>query len=413
MSPGGARPGVPHRPAGTGSLSRSVDRNGRVTYRGQITRDGQRYLARGVTVRRGVSDAAARRLADANLRALIAELDAGEVPDRQKARVTLAQWCDDWLTAKKRTLPAETSSWEQYEQVTRLSIVPYLGHYRLIALRQTHILAWREWLLTTPVWRGQIDPMDEPRAKPRPPRYVKLAETILRAILRDALGADYRVSPTLFALPHVDVPDTAERPYLTAAQFVRLTDAAPEPWRTFWTVSYYAGLRVQEAIGLTWRQVDPFRGGVLVDTQRDRYTHAPRAPKRGSIGFVPLPASVLAALAAHREGQEAATGRAVRPDDLVFPHRAGAPYTYEFVVRTLRRHLAAAGLDATMGTHALRHGAAMVRVDIDTPLVRLREQMRHRKIETTMRYLHPTQEGGSEDAEQVAKRVDQARKRGS
>src|SRR5262245_31769332 len=101
----GARPGVPHKPLGQGSVACWTSGGRRVCH-GVVTRDGVRYRARAVTVKRGMTEATARRLAAEHLRALLRGLDANRPPDPARDRTTLAAWAPQWQELKKPELTA-------------------------------------------------------------------------------------------------------------------------------------------------------------------------------------------------------------------------------------------------------------------------------------------------------------------
>lgn len=77
---GGARVGVPHREAGTGSMSRWVDKTGRVVFRGCVTVQGVKHNAKSASVMGGRSEAATRHLAERHLRDLLRRLAEGPPP---------------------------------------------------------------------------------------------------------------------------------------------------------------------------------------------------------------------------------------------------------------------------------------------------------------------------------------------
>ena len=115
----GARLGEPHRPAGTGNVKRSVDARGLVSFQGRVTRDGLVYWSKAVSCRKlptgkRLSETAAKRLAEANLRKLLDDLGEGRTPDPAKERIRLEDFATLWRRAKADSLPADTPSWRTY-----------------------------------------------------------------------------------------------------------------------------------------------------------------------------------------------------------------------------------------------------------------------------------------------------------
>src|SRR5262249_35417653 len=174
---------------------------------------GVRYRARAVPVKRGMPEAPARRLAAEHLRALLRGLDANRPPDPARDRTTLAAWAPQWQELKKPELTA--GSRERYANLLEYHVLPYLGALRLDALRPGHVLWWRERLLTE----------DGPPGKPRAPVEVRAAETLLRAMLRDAAAHEHSVSEAIAKMRHLKAQH-AKPSAFTGAQFLRLLEAA-------------------------------------------------------------------------------------------------------------------------------------------------------------------------------------------
>src|SRR5262249_54903434 len=135
-SPRSARPGLDHLREGQGRPDHLL----------RPRHPGREGLPRaGVTVRRGVTEATARRKAAEHL--LIREVDRGTVPDRARDRTTLAQWVAVWGPEKEQSLPVK-STWTRYANLLPHHLLPELGRVQLIKLRPEHVLRWRAWMRT-------------------------------------------------------------------------------------------------------------------------------------------------------------------------------------------------------------------------------------------------------------------------
>lgn len=154
-----------------------------------------------------------------------------------------------------------------------------------------------------------------------------------------------------------------------------LAAAGREPYRTMVLVGARTGLRVGELLGLRWCDVDR-RGAKLTIRQaivRGKVT----TPKNGKPRNVPLCASALAALHAHRHLR----------GPLVFCNEDGAPITRNQAKGPLWIQCKRAGL-REVGWHTLRHTFASHLVMRGAPLRTVQELLGHSTIKMTMRYSH-------------------------
>jgi integrase/recombinase XerD len=140
--------------------------------------------------------------------------------------------------------------------------------------------------------------------------------------------------------------------------------------RVLLTVLYMAGLRVSEACGLRWRnlQARGEAGQILV--------HG----KGGRTRAVMLPPAVWGQLTALRRVQAA--------DSPVFASRAGKPLERSRVLRIVKDASQRAGIAADVTTHWLRHAHASHALDHGAPIHLVQATLGHRSVATTSRYLH-------------------------
>ena len=372
---GGAQKGQRQRPSGSGSVTRAVDARGYVSYRVRVMRDGVVHRAPGVGVRRGMTESQARRLAEQRLRELVRRLDAGDVPDPVRDRITLSAWLESWSAQKQDSLPRDTTSWSIYESHLRLHIAPYLGHLRLAAIRPRHVTDWRARL----------------REDGRSVGTIRYAEKLLKRVLADARTQEYPVSAAVIDLPPLAPEKRAERPHLSEAGLRRLLAVAEEPWRTMWLVAFCGALRFGELAGLRWRHVLWTANRLDVQEQEHRSRQA-TAPKAGSSGQVVVPAEAIHALRVH-QARERDAGRRCADDDRVFLLPSGRVLNYSAVRAALKRHAALAQIP-DVATHAFRHGAGFAAAAGGAPLLGVRDNMRHRSLSTTGIYVAHRDEAG-------------------
>lgn len=140
--------------------------------------------------------------------------------------------------------------------------------------------------------------------------------------------------------------------------------------RVLLALLYAAGLRVSEACGLRWRnlQARGDAGQILI--------HG----KGGRTRVVLLPPGVWCQLLGLR-----ATAGADAP---VFASRSGKPLERSRVTRIVREASQRAGIVADVSAHWLRHAHASHALDGGAPIHLVQATLGHRSVATTSRYLH-------------------------
>jgi integrase len=110
--------------------------------------------------------------------------------------------------------------------------------------------------------------------------------------------------------------------------------AAPEPYRTVFTLAALTGARVSELLGLTWANVhlaDVDDAEIEFAWQVDRQGRRQPTKTDGSARTVPIPRELARILVAHK-----LASRFAGPDDYVFATRTGGPLRQRNVCRALR-----------------------------------------------------------------------------
>lgn len=322
---------------------------------GSIYQVGNRWVA-AITVgpkRRIERRAATEREARAILRQLIAQRDAGAI--QTGTRQSVQTWLDHWITVtRKHDLRPHTRA--QYESNIRVHLVPALGAISLAQLSPLHI----DRLKTDMCDRGYA------------PTTVNLALRILTTALNDAVR--YGLLTKSPAAPVSAVSWRAsERPVLSAAAAAALIrHAEGTEWHALWSLLLGIGLRIGEALALSWPDV---AGGVA----RIRHTITSGDGKHGlwlgppktamSVRDLVIPQPAQAALRAHSplvKRRQAAT-RSWAESDLIFPGRFGAPMHEATAQHALTAHLEAIG-EPRVTLHALRHTCATLLRDAGVPI---------------------------------------------
>jgi integrase len=288
--------------------------------------------------RRKVLDARSERAAIKEARALLAQRDGGERV--VAAELTLDELADrDYFPMLRGLAAAGLRSERNVDDDRdryRLHVQPELGAERL----------------------ERIEPQDVARVL-RAMREHGYAEStianvlgVIRGLYRHARSRGYVSRSPIDGLDAAELPKPASGPVgrvLDETELAALVRHAPDGYRAGVTLLAYSGLRLSEALGLLWRDVDLVEGelevrGQLTPTRRERKARrVSRLKSHAGARTVPI----FPALERELVGllaRELAAGRG-RDDDPVLCSRVGTPLNQRnLAVRGVEAAAAAAGL---------------------------------------------------------------------
>lgn len=135
---------------------------------------------------------------------------------------------------------------------------------------------------------------------------------------------------------------------------------------------YGAGLRVSEACGLNWRDVQPREDGT------GQVTVWGKGAKERTVRVSTTTWRALQALRRPEHG----------PDDPVFRSRKGRRLSTVQAWRIIREAARRAGIEAPVSPHWLRHAPASHALDHGAPIHLVQSTLGHASVATTGRYLH-------------------------
>ena len=180
------------------------------------------------------------------------ELDEGTYTD--PCQMTLAAWMEIWLT--EYAGDKKWSTVKHYKAQVKAHILPALGHYTLSQLNPHIIQAFDNALR-----RGSKN------SKPLTPKSVRNVHGILRKCLSVAVQLEYiRRNPAeAVILPRVE--KKAIKPLTDEQVSGLVASAGNDGFGTLFKVVVFTGLRLGEALGLTWDCVDFAKQRLTIDKQ--------------------------------------------------------------------------------------------------------------------------------------------------
>lgn len=329
------------------------------------------YDARGGSPRRRRIRRSVRGKTRSDVVRKLAELRARGPGQRGAAGRTVGSFLEAWLDRSRLRL--RPSTWDRYEDVVRVHIVPELGKLRIEQLNVDHV----QQMLLGIYKRG------------RSPRTVAKVRAVLRTALNDAKR---RRLVSVNAADYVDMPriDSRPVPAMTPAEAEAIINATKDHRiGPLVSVALATGVRQGELLGLRWQDVDLERSRLTVQWALQRVNGKATLvePKtRKSRRTLPLTAAAMQALRAQRQQQLEDRIRATAwPEDgldLVFTTSRGRPMAASHLTHTFQALLADAGLPA-MRWHDLRHGTASLLIAHGVDLRTVMEVLGHSTIMLT------------------------------
>jgi len=346
--------------------------------------DGRRYHQEGF---RGTLSQAKRYAAE-----LEARLKPRLGPSR--AAITVAEYLDMWLERIRDTVSER--AWRTYRwHVERLK--PAVGHLSLYALSAGAL----QEALAEHKLAGGFEGLSR--------RTLKGLYGTLRTALRQAVAWGYLPIDTTLGLKAPRVGRT-DRRVLTREELEERLLPALAGYRHGLLVRLIAvtGMRLGEALGLKWCDLDLEKGVVTVrraaDCRTGELKDEPKTP--AGVRRIVLDAETPRLLRAHREAQKGRKVAHIRREELVFASADGRPVREKAVRLTLKRALRKAGLPP-IRVHDLRHGAATILLQSGIDLASVAAFLGHACPATTAAiYTHPQRSGCSVVADAVSREAD-------
>ena len=288
---------------------------------GCVYKRGERYYVRfkdleGRWIARAAADTAAEarkvlREVEKSIAAGIvtpAVTGASEPPSPPAPRV-LADYVDPWIERRRRR---GLRNWQNERSHLVMYVLPQLGQLVPTEIRVRHIADFIDHLRSTTSLA---------------PRTILKIYGTLHCFFKSLLVSEViPSSPCVLTKEHLPKNRDKDREWRANALFSRdevevllSSKAVPADRQMFYAIVFLTGMRLGEAVGLRWRDLDPrakplMRLAVARSYDNDTKTERPRM-----VPIHPVLAEML--IEWRRTGFPALMGRAPKPDDLIVPSR--------------------------------------------------------------------------------------------
>jgi integrase len=289
----------------------------------------------------------------------------------ETGKLTVAEYMNKWLTqsARNRLRP---KTYKDYSGLTRLHIIPALGHIKLRNLTPLHVQSFYGSKLESGLSK----------------RTVEYIHTVLHSALKQ--GVRWELVPrNVTEAVDPPRPERKERPTFNLDQARLFLEAARDDgWEALYVLVIQTGMRRGELFGLRWADVNLDDGWLHV---RQALAHdgksfsLPKTAKgRRRIRLTP---GAIESLKKHRTAQHQKMlkqGSLWRDHGLVFCSSVGTPMGPDnFIKRQYKPLLERAGLPQ-IRFHDLRHTfASLMMPHVKNPQI-VQEMLGHSRISTTL-----------------------------
>jgi integrase len=322
-------------------------------------------------------DATTKTDAIAELRALQVDHARGEAHRSAAAGLTVAEIATDWLehlTARighrdpRRRYSARTV--ELYRQRLSQRILPTLGPRPVAEIGLADV-------------RRLVDELGSAGLAPSTTTGIV---TILSGLLRFAVKSGHAERNPVRDLDELD------------ALIGRLSDTFRGPV----AACTFAALRISEALGLRWRDVDFETETITVAGQLGADGELVPVKSVASAATVPMLPALARELREHRSRQASRDLRRVHADALVFSTSRGRPQSRRNALRAVQGAADAVGLNGEgrqpVGLHDLRHSYVALALDAGASLAAVAALARHANAKVTAAVYAGLADGGREKA---------------
>ncbi|MHB8958365.1 MAG: tyrosine-type recombinase/integrase [Candidatus Limnocylindrales bacterium] len=302
---------------------------------------------------------------------------------------TVGQLLTDWLNAKRTDGKTRPTTLASYEDMANRVLKP-LHRVRAKSLTPAHVRKWRADYMATTTHRGQA-PSN---------RTVAYAQTVLAMALGLAVKDGRLRKNAAKDTDRIDVEHKAPERVLTGDELNRLVVSTDHPtYRALWAVLGGTGLRLGEALGLKWSDIDT-AAGVLSVNRSLRVVPNDNGAERLQI-LAPKTAASRRRVRIPKFAMQALAGvpRQLH-SDYVFT-TGKATFLNPSNTRTrFKADLATAGLP-DMRIHDLRHTAAVLMLLSGTDLMSVSQTLGHTQLATTSIYLQALPRGRQDIADRM------------
>ena len=282
-------------------------------------------------------------------------------PTAHYDNITLEQWMKDWLY-KIKVDTVRTNSWERYESLNRIHVVPKLGNLKLKDIKPAHISDFLVERKSAPVCKKK-NPTEEDlkNAKRLSKRSIQYLYVMLNAAFEKAVKFEIIDKNPCVSLDKPKLDESEIVPFEDEELKHFLEFASKHELYAFFVIAWYTGCRSSELLNLRWKNVNLDEGYIIIE-------EASMQTRQGAINALPktnssyrrldLPSDAVQTLETHKEIQDKQKdefGIKYKDNDYVFCQEDGSLIPNYEISKQFKKLALQAGMSPNVRFHDMRH----------------------------------------------------------
>lgn len=290
---------------------------------------------------------------------------------------TVAQFLQQWLKGHRSSVRIRT--YERYEQLVRIHIIPYIGHIQLQKLTPQHIQNLYIKLENAVSGKKQLKSTT-----------INVIHCMLHKALEDAMKWGLVVRNVCNAVSAPRRGRYEIKPLTMEQAKILLDTAKQDSLEAFWVLALTTGMRRGEMLALKWQDIN-FEQALLqvrrIFTRQPGNRYIETEPKteksKRSIMLTSIAIEALKRHQIHQLETKLAAGPDWEENDLVFCTMFGTPLNPNWVLKRFKSLLKKASLP-DIRLHDLRHSVATILLSMGTHPKIVQELLGHNRIQETI-----------------------------
>ena len=308
-------------------------------------------------------------------------------------QLKLCDFAPQYLDAMKTKLSPVV--YESYRKIISDTILPALGHHKIVEIRPVHIQEFVKMLSSVPMRRR--DGQEYADNRKLSPATIKRKLAVLQSMLTFAVKLGYipynPASAERLTLPKTPPPEISIFTKQEAAYILECLSKEPIQFQTLIQLAIFTGARQGELVGLKFSDVDFFNSKITISRSAYKLKGEPvktKPPKSNKTRIVSINSSCLELLkqlfAWHKQEAERLGSQWVG-GDWVFTQWNGEIMHPQTPSRQFDKFLKHNNI-AHQKFHSLRHTSATLLLYNGTDLKTVQSRLGHADFTTTNKYLH-------------------------
>lgn len=315
-------------------------------------------------------------------------------------KITLAEYCKQYLEIKKKVLSPATYAF--YQAALERVILPALGHHKINQIRPVHIQAFINMLIAKPIDHPSMNTSEFISAS-TVKRYFAILQSVLKLAVKQKLITENPARAELLDLPKIVAPKVDIFTKQEAAEMLSFLATENLQFQTLIQLAIMTGARRGELTALKFSDFDYEAHKMIISRAAVKLKGKPaqlKPPKDYQVRTVTVSQyciDLVKLLEEEKEREAQRLGSAWLGDEWLFTQWNGEMMNPQTPTKQFSNFLSKNKLKHRK-FHSLRHTSATLLLYGGINIKQVQERLGHGDIKTTNQYLHCLAEADEEAA---------------